>query len=650
MVRPAAPATFAVLFCLSGLARAQTPPPAQRAQIYSPYETETIAAALARFHEKIDPTPEGKIVERVDVVTLDVIEQRDPLPNWLNVFHATTRPSIVRRELLVQEGDPYRQGLVDETIRNLRQLPPLSLVLVVATAGTRPDRVGLLVITKDVWSLRANWDVNLTSGGLELLEIDPEERNLFGRHQDVSASFVLQPSAYTVGAGYTVERLGSSRVAVVTDANVMINRASGSPEGSFGSLVAGQPLYSALTEWAWDGTTSWQDIEVRRYVNAQPSVFLDTTTGMSVPFQYRERQFVELLNVRRSFGSETKHDLLFGLGINRTEFSTDFPGASPRTVADFEATYVPNSDTRVGPTIQYETYEKRYVRVIDFDTLALQEDYRLGHDIVVKLSPSFRALGASENLLSIGASAQYTFALRDGLFRLGVATLTEPTIDSILLRGVRAAVRVPGHAEHRRRRPLRVRRLRHGHLAKLAERHVLPRGRRSPPRLPHELLRRAEPGLVQPRVPVAARRDPVLPARRRRLLRRGRRDEELVDVPAVPVRRRGHPGALPAARPGGLPRRPRRAARAPVQRVDERVGPARRLLLLVRPGPRRAERRAGAGPPHRAGREPGPGRLSGPGLPEGGRALSRRRRSWLRRARRRRAPRRPRRGRRTPPR
>ncbi len=431
MVRPAAPATFAVLFCLSGLARAQTPPPAQRAQIYSPYETETIAAALARFHEKIDPTPEGKIVERVDVVTLDVIEQRDPLPNWLNVFHATTRPSIVRRELLVQEGDPYRQGLVDETIRNLRQLPPLSLVLVVATAGTRPDRVGLLVITKDVWSLRANWDVNLTSGGLELLEIDPEERNLFGRHQDVSASFVLQPSAYTVGAGYTVERLGSSRVAVVTDANVMINRASGSPEGSFGSLVAGQPLYSALTEWAWDGTTSWQDIEVRRYVNAQPSVFLDTTTGMSVPFQYRERQFVELLNVRRSFGSETKHDLLFGLGINRTEFSTDFPGASPRTVADFEATYVPNSDTRVGPTIQYETYEKRYVRVIDFDTLALQEDYRLGHDIVVKLSPSFRALGASENLLSIGASAQYTFALRDGLFRLGVATLTEPTIDSI---------------------------------------------------------------------------------------------------------------------------------------------------------------------------------------------------------------------------
>ena len=431
MVRPAAPATFAVLFCLSGLARAQTPPPAQRAQIYSPYETETIAAALARFHEKIDPTPEGKIVERVDVVTLDVIEQRNPLPNWLNVFHATTRPSIVRRELLVQEGDPYRQGLVDETIRNLRQLPPLSLVLVVATAGTRPDRVGLLVITKDVWSLRANWDVNLTSGGLELLEIDPEERNLFGRHQDVSASFVLQPSAYTVGAGYTVERLGSSRVAVVTDANVMINRASGSPEGSFGSLVAGQPLYSALTEWAWDGTTSWQDIEVRRYVNAQPSVFLDTTTGMSVPFQYRERQFVELLNVRRSFGSETKHDLLFGLGINRTEFSTDFPGASPRTVADFEATYVPNSDTRVGPTIQYETYEKRYVRVIDFDTLALQEDYRLGHDIVVKLSPSFRALGASENLLSIGASAQYTFALRDGLFRLGVATLTEPTIDSI---------------------------------------------------------------------------------------------------------------------------------------------------------------------------------------------------------------------------
>jgi hypothetical protein len=153
---------------------------------------------------------------------------------------------------------------------------------------------------------------------------------------------------------------------------------------------------------------------------------------MSVPFEYRARQYTALFDLRRSFGSTTKHDFTLGVGINRTQYSTNFPGASPQTVADFEGLYVPVGDTRVGPALTYETYEKRYVRVINFDTLALQEDFRLGHDIVLSAAPAFKALGSSEDVLSLTASAQYTFALRDGIFRFGVVTLTEPTPDRIL--------------------------------------------------------------------------------------------------------------------------------------------------------------------------------------------------------------------------
>ena len=75
--------------------------------------------------------------------------------------------------MLLREGDRYSQALVDETIRNLRQLPQLSVVLVVATVGSAPDRVGVVVITKDVWSLRASWDVVVTSGGLEHVRAAP---------------------------------------------------------------------------------------------------------------------------------------------------------------------------------------------------------------------------------------------------------------------------------------------------------------------------------------------------------------------------------------------------------------------------------------------------------------------------------------------
>jgi hypothetical protein len=407
-------------------AEAQAPPAAQRAQMHSAYEQQTIDDAFATLGGRLDPSPEGKVVEGVDVVTLDVIEPRDPLPGWLNVFHVTTRESIVRREMLLRPGERFSQALVDETIRNLRQLPQLSIVLVVAAVGSAPDRVRAVVITKDVWSLRASWDAQYTSGGLEELEIHPEERNLFGRHQTVSATFILEPSAYTLGVGYTIPRIGESRVAVVAQANMMVNRDSGATEGSYGSLVAGQPLYSAQTEWAWDAQTVWQDVETRNYVNAHLDAYRDPTTMESVPYEYRTREFKTVYNLRRSFGWDTKHDFLLSMGVDRKVYRVDYAGFDPQAVADFTNARVPLSDTRVGPALQYETYTKRYVRVFDFDTLALQEDYRLGHDVVLRVAPSFKALGASRDVLSLGASAQYTFALRDGLFRVGVATVTEP--------------------------------------------------------------------------------------------------------------------------------------------------------------------------------------------------------------------------------
>src|SRR5215472_19116122 len=89
---------FALLFSRSAVA--DPPPPAERAQVYSPYEIETIALALDSVHGHLDPNPEGKMVERVDVVPLEVIERRDPAPRFLNVLHVTTQKDVVRRELL----------------------------------------------------------------------------------------------------------------------------------------------------------------------------------------------------------------------------------------------------------------------------------------------------------------------------------------------------------------------------------------------------------------------------------------------------------------------------------------------------------------------------------------------------------------------
>ena len=413
-------------------ARAQgAPPPAERLHEYSVYERQTLAEVMTDRHLSEDPAPEGKVIERVEVVPLDVFEARDVLPQWLNVFHVTTRKSIVRHEALLREGDRYQQAVVDDTIRNLRRLPgvpQLSAVLLVAAAGSTPDRVVLVVITKDVWSLRLNWGVVADPGGLDELVLQPSETNFLGTHQILGATFVLQPVTYTVGAHYLVPRIGDSRIAVQVGADMMVNRVSGKPEGSYGSLVAGEPLFAGDTSWAWDTDVAWRDVFMRRYVNAQLYSYVDPATQQRLPFEYHSRQYAAALEVTRSFGWDTNHDFTFAGGTSRSVYQVPTPpaGVSAQTVQDFQSQYVPLSDTRVGPSIAYHTYPMRFVRVIDFDTLALQEDYRLGHDVLLGVFPSFRAVGSTRDVIRLDANAQYTWAVRDGLFRVSVETRTEP--------------------------------------------------------------------------------------------------------------------------------------------------------------------------------------------------------------------------------
>src|SRR5262249_2062677 len=66
-----------------------------------------------------------------------------------------------------------------------------------------------------------------------------------------------------------------------------------------------------------------------------------------------------------------------------------------------------------------------FMRVLDLETLALQEDVRLGHDVWLKIYPITHALGSSRTFLGTYAAAQYTVPLGDGLARLGVETVNE---------------------------------------------------------------------------------------------------------------------------------------------------------------------------------------------------------------------------------
>src|SRR5438874_1792315 len=127
---------FAIAVCAASIAaraRADEAP-----TVYSKYEVQTIREALTRLRTTIDDDPSGKIIERIDVIPLDVIEPRDPAPNFLNWFHTRTKPHIIAQEVLQKPGDPFDGDLLHETCRNLRSQVQQSLVLCLPVRGSRP--------------------------------------------------------------------------------------------------------------------------------------------------------------------------------------------------------------------------------------------------------------------------------------------------------------------------------------------------------------------------------------------------------------------------------------------------------------------------------------------------------------------------------
>lgn len=431
--------------------------PISRTTGYSPYEKETIDRALEALGAKVDKAAEGKIIEAVDIVRLDVLEDRDPIPEkvvgiearkLLNSLHHTSRDFVIRREMLIKEGEPFVQVLADETARNMRNRMPLqvSIVIIVPLEGSAPDKVRLLVITKDIWSLRLSFDMAVTPGGLENLLLLPQETNVFGWHHTAQTQFQYQPESLRFGLAYKVPRFGASWIGAAAAASITVNQRSGEPEGAGVSLEVGQGLYSTRTEWGWGAEAGFGSSVVRRYVNARVGAFNSAATSTvrdNIPTEYKSRSYSASVGVTRSFGWAYKNN--FGLTLNAasSEYRTfDLSRFDPAAAADFVQRFIPLGETRVYPALSWASFKNDFLRTVDVNTLALQEDFQLGHTLSASVYPVAKALGSSRDLWGISGSAGYRVPLGDGFANVAVTAFAENSGDVITDGSVAAGMSV----------------------------------------------------------------------------------------------------------------------------------------------------------------------------------------------------------------
>lgn len=400
---------------------------AKKPEIFGQYEEQLISSALKERGLSIDPEPEGKTVESVQVAAYDILLAGDmPLSRWipwtfLNKFHSRTKDYIVAQELLIRPGDTYRRDLIEESGRNLRSLFILAVARIVAARGSTPDSVVLLVVTKDRWSLRLNSTFVMDNVRLDSLAFSMAEGNLFGRNKRLAFEFSLDPGRYALGASYFDPRILSSRHSARFFGVFYLNRDTNSLEGGRMEFAVGRPLFSLRTRLGWTASVTFQQDILRSFRSG--SIRMRSILGEDVPDVFLRRTANGYVQLQYSDGVIFKRNVGVGWRASHAlyQLPLDFPANISTAARDVYAASLPRSESWTGPFAYFELYVARFVRLKNIQTFALSEDYRVGPRLYLEVRTASRAFGLPSDFVELYANYEHPHYHHDNLVDYGAS-------------------------------------------------------------------------------------------------------------------------------------------------------------------------------------------------------------------------------------
>lgn len=386
------------------------------------YEDRLIADALEANHAEVEPVPEGKRVERIVSYRENVFSPSDPYPRLLNVFHWRTREDVVRREVLLKEGELYDARRVQETERNLRRLFFFAVARVVPVRGEQGGVV-LLVVTKDKWSLRLSNSFTLIGSLLQFLQLQLVEANFNGWGQQLAVNTTVRLDTFSIGQFFIERRLFGTRLYLGETASIIFNRQTGAPEGTAGQVTFARPIVSLDQQWAFNVDATW-NVRRRRLFRGASIWALpypdEASTGDSVPFVYDVREVASEASVTRSFGRALKLDVSLAAGGYTRQY------VPPRTLDEDKrawlvANWLPRSENVTYLSAFARAFPSDFKVLKNIDTFELSEDFQVGWVAQAGARWGLPMPFAPANFVELGAALRYRAYAGDDLFTVSVA-------------------------------------------------------------------------------------------------------------------------------------------------------------------------------------------------------------------------------------
>ena len=166
----------------------------------------TVSAASAQDR---GPRVRAVIVQREAV--FDSVEARYWAYRIANTLHAETRENVIRRELLIDVGDPYDSALVAESERNLRALGIFRDVHI--DRADTDSGIVVTVRTADAWTTSFGVGV-ATSGSQSVIDLSLQESNLLGTRTVALLAYRNDTDRSSIAAGFDTPRAIADRIGV----------------------------------------------------------------------------------------------------------------------------------------------------------------------------------------------------------------------------------------------------------------------------------------------------------------------------------------------------------------------------------------------------------------------------------------------------
>jgi outer membrane protein assembly factor BamA len=410
---------------------------------FSSLERQSIVRTLQHRGLEVEPAPWGKVIEQVVVENEDVFAEE----NWLqffNIFHYTTRERRVREELTIQKGEVWDQARVEESARRLHDPLYSSVVALIPVRSSIPGAVKLLVVTRDIWSLRLNTQYTFQQSALTNLSFSLSENNFLGTRDVLAAAVVMDPGAIAVGPLFidkdflarhldfrvrfdeVLTRKATKFLSPVTGLQTAV---PGAPqglqdattlhsEGADATITLSKPLWSLASTWGWGTSFTYRNAINRSFDGRMDPYDLYVDPDSGVPFEYRSRTWSVSANGVRQWGTTYKHQVSFGYTVSSARaslldnYSANLDAAA---LALFEQDVFPRDEVISQPFVGYTVYQPRYKTIRNVSTYELAEDVQLGPSFSASVAQGLTALGGDLDFTRPTITAGYIWSwLRDG--------------------------------------------------------------------------------------------------------------------------------------------------------------------------------------------------------------------------------------------